>query len=412
MNTNNNFTRAIAPATRIVSIDFLRGIAVLGILIMNIQSFSMIMANYGNPAAIAMPEGINKWIWIISHVLASEKFMSLFSMLFGAGLVLLYERKLNQGRHPGKVHYFRNFWLLIFGMLHAYLFWYGDILVAYALCGFFVFLFRKKQVKTLLVWAGVFYIVPILINLMSGFSIQFWPEESYQQTMQSWNPSSETIEAELAAMRGSFGEQLAFRAGKTIFFQTFLFFFYVFWRVTAMMLIGMALFKSGTLLAQKSNGFYIRMLVIGLIIALPLIIIGVILNFRNEWRMEYSMFYGNQFNYIGSLAMALVYLAIAMLISKSENFGGLKRVLSATGKMAFTNYILMTVIAGFIFYGHGLGLFGSVSRIYQVLIMLAIWAFILMLSPWWLKRFNFGPLEWLWRVLTYRNFIPFKKQGK
>jgi len=408
MKTTQLEFRAINPTQRIQSIDFLRGIAVLGILIMNIQSFSMIGAAYINPMAYGNLEGINKWIWILSHVLASEKFMSIFSILFGAGIILLYERKLQQGKHPGKVHYFRNFWLLIFGMLHAYLLWYGDILVAYSLCAFLVFFFRKKKVKTLLIWSGVFFIIPVLLNVMSGFSISYWPEESYNQNLQSWLPDAEIVQQELDAMRGSFKEQQSIRVHKAIFMQTFYFFWAVLWRVTSMMLLGMALFKSGVLLAEKSTTFYKRIILIGFTIALPLISLGVYFNFKLNWRMDFSMFIGNQFNYIGSVAMAFGYIGIVMLIAKSDKLIRLKEVLSATGKMAFTNYILMTVIAGFTFYGHGLGLFGKVERVFQLLLVLGIWSIILILSPWWLRRFYFGPLEWLWRVLTYRKFIPFR----
>ena len=402
-------SRAVKPLERIQSIDILRGVAVLGILIMNIQSFSMIMATYTNPMAYGNMEGINKWIWIISHIIANEKFMTLFSMLFGAGVVLLYERKSGQGKHSGRVHYFRNFWLLIFGLLHAFLLWHGDILVAYSLCGFFVFLFREKHPKTLLIWAGGFFIVPVILNLFTGWSLQFWSEEQINQTMLSWKPGAEVIQKEIAGMQGTIWEQFQTRLPETSMMLTFLFFWLIFWRVTACMLIGMALYKSGVLLAKKSKVYYQRMVLIGALLGLPLIILGVVLNFRFEWKMEFSMFIGNQFNYFASLALSMSYLGLIMLLSKSTNFNKLKSVFSAVGKMAFTNYILMSVLGGLIFYGHGLGLYGQVDRIFQVLLMFAIWGIILIISPFWLKRFYYGPLEWLWRVLTYWNFIPFKR---
>ena len=401
--------KAINPLKRIHSIDILRGIAVLGILIMNIQSFSMINAAYINPMAYGSMEGVNKWVWIISHIIGNEKFMTLFSMLFGAGVVLLYERKLSQGKHPGRVHYFRNFWLLIFGLLHAFLLWYGDILVAYSLCGFFVFLFRKKKVRGLLIWAGVFFIVPVILNVLTAWSIQYWPEEQINQTLIGWKPDNEIVQKEVMGMQGNFAEQFQTRLPNTTMMLTFLLFWYTFWRATAAMLIGMALFKSGVLLANRSYGFYKRMIAIGMLIGLPLIVLGVYLNFLFEWKMEFSMFIGNQFNYVGSLALAFSYLGLVMLFCKTTNFAKIKNLFSATGKMAFTNYILTTIISGLIFYGHGLGLFGQTERIFQVLIMFGIWAIILIISPLWLKKFYFGPLEWLWRVLTYRNFIPFKR---
>lgn len=117
--------------------------------------------------------------------------------------------------------------------------------------------------------------------------------------------------------------------------------------------------------------------------------------------MEFSMFLGEQFNYVGSVATALGYAGLLMLFSKSEGCAGMKSRFSAVGRMAFTNYILMTLIGTLLFYGHGLGLYGSVERKFQALIVLAVWVLILIISPLWLKRFRFGPLERIWRALTY-----------
>ncbi len=120
--------------------------------------------------------------------------------------------------------------------------------------------------------------------------------------------------------------------------------------------------------------------------------------------MEYSMFLGAQFNYLGSVGTALGYVGIIMLIAQSTKFRGFKKVMSSVGRMAFTNYLLMTLLATYIFYGHGLGLYGSVDRINQVFICLGIWILLISISPLWLKHFRFGPLESMWRILTYWNW--------
>jgi len=169
----------------------------------------------------------------------------------------------------------------------------------------------------------------------------------------------------------------------------------------AMMLLGMALFKWKVLSAEQSSVFYTKMTLFGLAAGLILSAIGVVLNFRNEWSMEFSMFLGSEFNYVGSVGTALGYVGVVMLISQSNRFKTCKIVLSSVGRMAFSSYILMTLVGTLIFYGHGLGLFGSMERTYQLIITLAIWALILIISPLWLKRFRFGPLEGLWRRLTY-----------
>jgi uncharacterized protein len=139
----SKISQPIRPSQRIVALDALRGFAILGILIMNIQSFAMIEAAYFNPTAYGDLTGLNKWVWILSHMLADQKFMTIFSMLFGAGIILFTTRAEAKGRSALKLHYRRTFWLLVIGLLHAYLLWTGDILVPYALCALVVVLFRK-----------------------------------------------------------------------------------------------------------------------------------------------------------------------------------------------------------------------------------------------------------------------------
>ena len=397
------------PGNRILSIDVLRGFAVLGILIMNIQSFSMIFEAYMNPTAYGDLTGLNKLIWIISHLLANEKFMTIFSMLFGAGILLFIDKVRASNGRPGPLHYRRNFWLLIFGMAHAYLIWYGDILVAYSLCAFLVYVFRNKKPSTLLILGLVFFFVPVIIYLFFGFSMQFWPDEQLEASRQNWKPGIEAIQEEIEIMQGSWAEQMGKRVPTTIFMQTFLFFIYMFWRVTGLMLIGMALYKWKVLSAERSEQFYTKMVLIGLILGYSIVGYGIFKNFRMNWAYEYSMFIGSQYNYIASILVSLGYIGLIMLICKSSGFRWFKHVFSAVGKMAFTNYILMSLICTFMFYGHGLGLYGQVERTGQILMVLIIWAFLMIISPIWLRYFRFGPMEWLWRSLTYWKLQPMKK---
>lgn len=396
------------PGQRIVSIDTLRGFAVLGILIMNIQHFSMIGAAYINPTAYGDLGGINKWVWIFSHLLGSEKFMSIFSILFGAGIVLFTERALAKGRRGGPLHYRRNFWLLLFGLIHAYLIWHGDILVTYSLCAFLVFVFRKMKPLTLVLISMLFFIVPLSISWFFGSTMQYWPEEAYNDNMQSWLPDTENVQKELAAMQGSWINQMDYRIPGAIFMETFLFFIQTFWRVTSMMLLGMALYKWGVLSATRSKVFYQRMTIIGLLVGFVIVGFGIQQNFQKNWSMEYSMFFGYQFNYIGSVAVALGYIGLIMLIIQSGVLKCFVKTLSSVGKMAFSNYILMSLICTFIFYGHGLGLFGKVERWAQILFVFVIWILLLVGSPLWLKKYRYGPLEWVWRALSYWKKPEFK----
>ncbi|NOR34469.1 MAG: DUF418 domain-containing protein, partial [Bacteroidales bacterium] len=386
---------------RIVSIDLLRGVAVLGILIMNIQHFSMPTAAYINPTAYGDLTGINKWVWIISHILASGKFMSVFSILFGAGILLFTQRAEVKGLNSAVLHYRRMGWLLFFGMMHAYLLWSGDILVSYSLCGMLVFLFRNKRASTLIRIAFAFFLVPILLDIFFVWSMPNWPKEAAQSTLESWMPGTEIIEHYLEVYRSGWLKQMELRVPGTIFMQTGCFFMRPFWRVIALMLLGMALFKWEVLSCGRSSRFYLRMALVGLVSGYLLSGLGVYLNFKSQWTLEFSMFIGTQFNYLGSLGVALAYTALVMLFSKSAGYAGLKRSFSAVGRMAFSNYILMTLICTFLFYGHGFGLYGSVERKFQVLIVLVIWILIMLISSLWLRRFRFGPLERIWMTLTY-----------
>jgi len=393
----------VSETERIVSIDLLRGLAVLGILIMNIQHFSMPAAAYVNPTAYGDLTGLNKWVWILSHILASGKFMSIFSMLFGAGVLIFARRTELIGLSSAALHYRRMGWLLLFGMLHGYLLWSGDILVAYSLCGMLVFLFRNQQPAILIRIAFAFFLVPILLDMFFVWSMPGWPREVVQSTIESWKPGAKIIEHYLDVYRSGWLEQMELRIPGTIFMQTRHFIMQPFWRVMAMMLLGMALYKWQVLSCMRSTSFYIKMALTGLACGYFLSGLGVVLNFRNHWSMEFSMFLGSQFNYVGSVGVALGYTALAMLMSRSGAFKGMKNLFQDVGRMAFTNYILMTIFSTLIFYGHGAGLYGSVERKFQLVIVIAIWILILIFSSLWLKRFKFGPLERLWRSLTYWN---------
>ncbi len=411
MNDTALLTAEPAPtglSERIQSLDVLRGFAVLGILIMNIQSFSMIRAAYINPTAYGDLTGLNKWIWILSHLFACEKFMTVFSILFGAGIVLLTRRLESKGLSAAGIHYRRTFWLIVIALIHAYWFWYGDILFVYGLSALLVFLFRKASPKKLLVAGLIVIAVPSLLYLMFGLSIPYWPPEALESNMATWSPAPEIAAEEIAAYRGGWIRQMDARVPTSIFHQTFLILIWYGWRVVGLMMAGMALFKWGVLSAERSNRFYTRSTVLGLGLGLPVVALGVVLNFANEWRMEFSMFNGWQFNYWGSLAVAFGYIGVVMLFCRSNRGAGLKRLFADVGRMAFSNYLLQTLVCTTLFYGHGFGLFGKVERTGQILIVFAVWIVVVLFSRVWLRSFRFGPLEWLWRSLTYRKRQPFR----
>ncbi len=400
-----NKTSLFPHKERIQSLDILRGVAVLGILVMNIQSFSMISAAYINPSAFGDLTGLNKTVWLLSHLLADQKFISIFSMIFGAGILLFVEHVEQKGYIPARFYFRRLFWLFTFGLIHGYLFWHGDILVAFAACGALAFLLRRISPWVLLPLGLIIFFVPSFNYWLFGRSMELWPPEATNRLNEIWAPGTESINAEINLLTGSFSEQLVWRIPETFKMESFIFLVWYGWRIFAMMLLGMSFFKLGLLSGNLSKKIYVIMIVVALPIGFALTMIGVNKNFAHDWSMEYSMFFGWQWNYYGSLFVALGYLAIILLFSKYIKM----KLLANVGRLAFTNYILMTLICTTIFYGHGFGMYGTVDRIWQMEAVLVIWIVILLFSHFWTKQFYYGPIEWVWRFLTYGNKPMFKK---
>ena len=402
-----NVTGFASPhADRIVSLDVLRGFALLGILLMNIQSFSMPGAAYLNPTAYGDLTGVNLWTWVFKHLFADQKFMSIFSMLFGAGVCLFAERAEQKAGQSAGLHYRRMFWLLVFGLMHAYLLWYGDILVAYALCGLWVYLLRNRNPLTLILLGLIFVSISSLLSFFMGLNVEHFPADAIDEMMAAWLPDATSIATELETYRSGWLTQMPLRAEDAFFLETFVFLTVFLWRAGGMMLIGMALYKWGVLNAARSTRTYWFLLFVAGIPGLVIIGAGLQQHFANDFRMQYSMHLGAQYNYWGSALVALAYVALVMLVVRASAVTWLQSRLAAVGKTAFSNYILQSVVCTLLFYGHGAGLFGHIERFQQLLIVLGIWVLQLWLAPLWLERFRYGPLEWLWRTLTYWRVQP------
>ena len=399
----------IVPGERIVSLDVLRGFAILGILIMNIQSFSMIEAAYFNPTAYGDLSGINRWVWLLGHLIADTKFISIFSMLFGAGIVLLAERLTSRGIKPAGVHYRRIMWLLLIGLMHGLLLWSGDILTTYSLVGVVAYLFWRRSPRTLLIVGLLVTAVSSALYALAQWSLPYWFEQGGQQMLVMWRPGTEHVAAELSAYGGGWLAQMGARASAFLSVMTGGFWFFLSWRSGGMMLVGMALYKWGVLSAERTRRFYGWMAGLGLAVGYPIIAVGVARNFAAGWDFQYSFFAGSQFNYWGSVLVAHGYIALVMLLVKMRPGGSLVRLMQPVGRMAFTNYLMQTVLMTTLFYGHGFGLFGQVERWGQILIVLAVWVFQVWFSNVWLARFRFGPAEWLWRTLTYMKPQPMRR---
>ncbi|MEX0359854.1 MAG: DUF418 domain-containing protein, partial [Allomuricauda sp.] len=217
--------------TRIVALDVLRGFAILGIPLMNVQSLAMVGQAYLNPTAFGDLGGWNLFTWMMSHILADQKFMTLFSLLFGASILLITGKYEQKGISSFKIHYRRNFWLLVLGLLHAYLVWYGDILAPYAFCAFLVYPFRKLSIKFLIILGLAVFSISSLLEIHTGLQLLDAPKEIIESISGGWAPHAELVQREIDAYQGSFAEQLGQRTRTAFMMQTTYFFGHIFWRV-------------------------------------------------------------------------------------------------------------------------------------------------------------------------------------
>lgn len=395
-------------AERIVAVDVLRGFALLGILLMNIRSFGLIGAAYFFPTAYGDLTGVNLAAWWFSDLLADSKFITLFSMLFGVGVLLQTRRGEAAGHPSGRIYYRRILWLWLIGLAHAYLLWEGDILVLYAIVGVLLYPLRKVRPSRLLTLGVVLLVIGTGLMLMAGLSISYWPEESVAEFNANWKPAADEVSRELAALRGDWLEEIRFRAPNVLEMHFMVIPFFLFWRTLAVMAIGMALFKWG-LLDGRFRTAHRVFLALLLPLGLALTVFEGVRQFAHEWNPPVAFLVDSNFGYWGSLLMALGYLSLVFLCVERGWLSGLQARLAAVGRTALSNYLLHTLICTFLFYGRGFGLFGHVPRIGLLGIVAAIWILQLWLAPWWLARFRMGPAEWLWRTLTYLKPQPLRR---
>ncbi len=390
-----------SPSERIVALDALRGFALLGILIINIRLFSMPEVVLSNPAAYGDFTGANYWAWLVGHLFAELKFITLFTILFGGGVILFIQNAELKGNDARGLFFRRSVWLVIFGLAHAYLLWYGDILVAYGLTAFVVVFFRDHAARALTTIAVVLLLIPSLIEVLTALS------DDGDAIASALQPAESVLREEVEIYQSGWLTQMDHRVPTSFSRQTDGFLVYTFWRVCGTMLLGMALFKWGVLTNDRSTQFYRALLAGGTVSGLALILGGIAYIELNDWAVE-SVLLWQQFNYWGSLPLAAGYIGGIMLLARRWPTGLVTRGFAAVGRTAFSNYIFQTVLATSVFYGHGLGLFGQVTRMEALGVVVLIWLVQIPLSMLWLRYFRYGPLEWLWRLLTYRSVPPLR----
>jgi uncharacterized protein len=389
----------VAEQARIKSLDVMRGLAVLGILAVNAAFFAAPWQASQNPmlAPLAVSE-TTLWSWLAMHVFFEFKFITLFSLLFGASLYLVGGEVDDEARSA--VLRRRLFWLLVFGVIHGALIWYGDVLVPYAFTGFLVMALRSRPPRDLLYIGAALLIVSLA--LQSWFGIVYDGVSAGDLTdirEWAWAPPP----AELARVQAAFRGDIVTVARENAetwwdFISTGLFSLAI--RTAGVMLVGMALLKLGFLSGDAPRWTYWLAVAIGAA-ALVLVAWQAWINWEARFDFE-RMHKGGQFaNNALSIFVSIGYAALCVLLVKA----GVRSVtepLAAVGRMAFSNYIAQSLIMTTIFWGgRGFGLIGAVDRPTLMALVPVIWSLQLICSSLWLSQFRMGPLEWVWRRLSY-----------
>jgi uncharacterized protein len=409
---------ASEQSRRIITLDIIRGIAVMGIFSVNVVAFALIFPAYMNPSAAGGHTGIDLATWFANFVIIDGKMRSLFSILFGASMLLVIERAVAAGRSGASVHYRRMIVLALFGLAHFYFIWFGDILFLYAVIGMIAYLFVRKPPKSLLIWAaGLFLLNAAMMAASSAYfrsadAAAHAPGAS-QDKIDEWNQaiawgrqSEDKTARDIAIHRGS----AATRAEHMLTDRTFeplpgLLFFGP--ETLALMLLGMAAFKSGYLTGDWSDRRYRS-------IAIWTLSIGTIGSAALAYMTLRSSFYLPLvfFNLVVAqlpfrIMMALGYAALIILLFRNPSW--LRDRFAAVGRAAFTNYLGTSIMGALIFYGDGLALFQGVSRFEAWLVVPLVWLLMLAWSKPWLDRFQYGPFEWAWRSLARWELQPMRK---
>ncbi|MYB76273.1 MAG: DUF418 domain-containing protein [Chloroflexi bacterium] len=400
---------------RIPSIDILRGFALFGILLVNMHLFGFPAQELlvGSEESGPLLDRIAAWG---IQVFAESKFYPIFSFLFGLGFALQIQRAEARGTRFVPFYLRRLFILLLIGVAHAVFIWVGDILVLYALLGAILLLFfRKRSPRTLLVWTGVFLAVSVLLPVgLSGLALlaKLTPagaaEVSASFAESEAGLRAEAAQATLVYTTGSFAEitlqrlsdlRLMYSVAIFLAFNAFAMFLLglyvgrrgIFRNISAHVPLLKKIFWWGFALGASSNLAY------------------AIVNGGSEFALPTRMdLLADSVRTIGAPALALSYIAGLTLLLQHDAWRARLGPLAAVGRMALTNYLLQSLVATTIFYGYGFGLFGQIGPALGVVLTVVIFTAQIPLSMWWMGRFQFGPVEWLWRTLTYLRWQPLR----
>ena len=381
----------VATQDRLFTLDVLRGAALLGILLMNIVNFGLPRAAYQNPDLWGGNEAPNLAAFAIHWIFFEGKMRGLFSAMFGAGMVIFMERAAARDNsvRAADLYCRRMLWLMAFGIVHSWLIWSGDILYSYALCGLLLFPLRNLSPKALFITGGAALLAWQVFISANGF------------LMLSTRNAAVAARAEEAAGRTLTKEQQEARKAWDL---------PLYGDVWGMMLIGMGLYKLGVLQGTRSRLFYLRMALIGYGIGVPLNAFTTYAMISSHYEII-TIYMANMPHQLGRASVALGHAAVLLLLAREIRWRWLTSPLAAVGQTALSNYIATSIICALIFFTPGLGLIGQLQRYQLYFVVAGVWIFNLAWSPWWLRRYFFGPLEWCWRSLTYWRRQPMRRSA-
>lgn len=400
--------RPVATSERVDTIDILRGMALFGILAANMRGFA-------GPALVYMAPHL---FWTAFHDRLAQafvetfiqgKFITIFAFLFGVGFAVQLERAEARGGKFGWTYARRLFVLALFGLIHGLLIWFGDILLMYALAGFILMLFRKRKDTTLKVWAAIgLLLIPLIMTAVFAAS----QAGADMPPMPMPKPDVIAKEADIYE-NGSFAALQAQRAKDSVS-HNWNYFFIFGWHILAVFLIGVLAWRKRFFHpTPESLPKYRAAMWWGLAIGLT----GNIAATAVRWIYEPPMMPTNVASYaamilstVATPALSLGYICFVVVICQSEAVRAKLRRFGAIGRTALTNYLLQSIIGTLIFYSYGLELLGDVGPAVLLPMTVAIFAIQMVISPWWLERFRFGPVEWLWRRLTYGGPLPMRRE--
>ena len=408
-----------AEPQRLRTLDAVRGVAVMGILLLNIIDFAMPGYAEIDPTYYGGATGANWWEWAIAYVIGDAKFRGLFTIMFGASTILIADRALWSGQRPAVVHYARMGTLFVFGMIHAYLIWAGDILVLYALTGMIAFIGWRSPPRLLLTIGIMLLLVKFADGMLAWqhleaarvASLQAHPDPTlaadWRSFVQQSDPHRDSIAHEIAGYRGSYGDAFRVRLPAAIFSQTIVNRI-AFLDTFALMLIGMALFRWGFFSgAWPKRAYWAAAAAIVPIWALyvPLVY------WLDTTRWSPLTMIATEAIQLTLLRpwLSLGYAALVILFVQSGRITWLADRFAATGRMAFSNYLGTSIVCTLIFNGYGLGWYGYLQRWQCLIVVAGMWLLMLAWSKPWLDRFVYGPFEWLWRSAARGRPQPFRR---